>query len=280
MDLMSWTLGYNTNGFAHHRLLEVVDVLAELGYRGLALTLDNHHLDPFGPHLRSEISDLTAKLAEHRFSVVIETGARFNLDSRVKHYPSLMTRRHRGRRIDFLKRSLAIAAELNAGCISLWSGHNFDDLESDEAFDLLVDGLTEVVEEAELLEVDVAFEPEPGMFSETLPDYLKLKERIPSRRFGLALDLGHVMVTQECSLPDAVRDYRGHIMTMSIEDMKRGVHDHLPFGQGDIDFPPLMAAIQEIGYRGMVSVELSRQSATAVETARKAERFLSPFLPG
>lgn len=32
--------GYNTNGFAHHRLDDAVDILAGLGYRSIALTLD------------------------------------------------------------------------------------------------------------------------------------------------------------------------------------------------------------------------------------------------
>ncbi len=277
-EKMNWILGYNSNGFAHHRLLDLVDVLADLGYRGLALTLDNHHLDPFGSQLASETNSLKSKLAEHQFELVIESGARFNLDGRTKHYPSLLTRRHRGRRIDFLKRCLAIAAELNASCVSLWSGHNFDHLATEEAFELLVLGLEEVLVEAESLGIDLAFEPEPGMFSETLMDYAALKQRLPSKRFGLALDLGHLMVTQESSLPDAIRKFRGQIMTMAIEDMKRGVHEHLPFGEGDIDFSPVMAAIREIDYRGMVSVELSRASSDAVETARAAERFLAPFL--
>ncbi|MGW4149959.1 sugar phosphate isomerase/epimerase, partial [Streptomyces albogriseolus] len=28
-----------------------------------------------------------------------------------------------------------------------------------------------------------------------------------------------------------------------IEDMRRGVHEHLPFGDGEIDFPPVLAAL-------------------------------------
>ena len=41
--------GYNTNGFAHHRLEDAIDVLGEMGYRSVALTLDYHALDPFDP---------------------------------------------------------------------------------------------------------------------------------------------------------------------------------------------------------------------------------------
>ncbi len=33
-------LGYNTNGLAHHRLLDAIDLLADEGYASIAITLD------------------------------------------------------------------------------------------------------------------------------------------------------------------------------------------------------------------------------------------------
>ena len=48
-DDLLW--GYNTNGFAHHRLEDAIEVLAETGYKSVALTLDHHSLNPFAPDL-------------------------------------------------------------------------------------------------------------------------------------------------------------------------------------------------------------------------------------
>ena len=38
--------GYGTNGFSNHRLDDCLVILADLGYQGVALTLDPCHLDP------------------------------------------------------------------------------------------------------------------------------------------------------------------------------------------------------------------------------------------
>ena len=51
--------------------------------------------------------------------------------------------------------------------------------------------------------------------------------------------------------------------TVAIEDMKRGLHVHLPFGEGDMDVPSVLKALQEIGYNKLVCVELSRDSHRA-----------------
>ncbi len=76
------------------------------------------------------------------------------------------------------------------------------------------------------------------------------------------------------SIPDCLRAWRDRVWNIHIEDMCRGVHEHLMFGEGEIDFPPVFAALREIGYVGGVHVELSRHSHLAPEAARTSYEFL------
>ena len=57
-----------------------------------------------------------------------------------------------------------------------------------------------------------------------------------------------------------------------------GVHEHLMFGQGTIDFPPIIRALHAISYPGGVHVELSRHSHMGVEAVRTSAAFLGPLV--
>src|SRR4051812_41713334 len=103
-------LGYNTNGFAHHRLEDTLHILAELGYQSVALTLDYHSLNPYDVGFRRQLGYISRLLQRLRLRSVVETGARFLLDSRRKHRPTLVDPPQRAaKRIDFLQRAVDIA---------------------------------------------------------------------------------------------------------------------------------------------------------------------------
>ncbi|MFT7619422.1 MAG: L-ribulose-5-phosphate 3-epimerase [Planctomycetota bacterium] len=275
--MASWTPAYNTNGFAHHRLIDAIEILAELGYGGVALTPDVHHLDPFDAAHSDHCLAFKSETERLGLRVTLESGARFNLDPRKKHYPSLLCPQNGQVRLDYLSRCHETALAIGAESISFWSGHNFDGLPDDEAWGLLAERVKELTDGFRGSGVAWGVEPEPGMFLETLDQYQQLCDRVPQRNFGLALDLGHLMVTEERSCEQAIREFADDIVAVAIEDMKRGVHDHLPFGAGDIHFPPIFTALREIGYDGLLAVELSRASSTAFATAEQSIEFLEPF---
>jgi len=268
-------LGYNTNGFAHHRLEDAIALLAELSYRSIALTLDYHALNPYDPDLPRQTSAVKALLEKHGLRSVVETGARFLLDPRRKHQPTLLSPPpERDRRLDFLKRAVDIAAELGSNAVSFWSGAATDGLSSDEHFDRLVDGCWQLCRHAEKRHMRLAFEPEPGMFIDAMDRYAELQRRVDHPVLGLTIDVGHLHCLGEIPIADQLRRWRDRLWNVHIEDMRRGVHDHLMFGEGEIDFGEVMSALREIGYAGGVHVELSRHSHNAVETAQRALAFL------
>jgi sugar phosphate isomerase/epimerase len=268
--------GYNTNGFAHHRLEDTLAILAELGYQSVALTLDYHALDPFAPDFPVQLETIRALLHRLDLRSVIETGARFLLDPWRKHQPTLLSAdsTERQRRLDFLHRAVDVARALGADAVSFWSGTVLDEAQEDVLMARLVDACRALCEYAAGQEVRLAFEPEPGMFIDTMTRYAQLREHVGHPAFGLTIDLGHLHCLGEVPIADRLRAWRELLWNVHIEDMRRGAHDHLMFGEGEIEFGPVLRTLAEIGYEGGVHVELSRHSHNAVETARGALAFL------
>jgi L-ribulose-5-phosphate 3-epimerase len=267
--------GYNTNGFAHHRLEDALVILAELGYRSVALTLDYHALDPSAHDLPRQLDRVRALLDRLGLRCVVETGARFLLDPYRKHRPTLLDEEGvRGPRVHFLLRAVNIAHALGADAVSFWSGAPPDGVPEEELWRRLADGCKRVADRAADVSVALAFEPEPGMFVDTMGRFETLLGRVRHPALGLTIDVGHLHCLGEVPIADRLRRWSALLRNVHIEDMRRGVHDHLMFGEGEIDFGPVLGALEEVGYAGGVHVELSRHSHDAVETARRALAFL------
>lgn len=275
-------LGYNTNGLAHHSPTAAFELLAELGYEGVALTLDWNLLNPFSAGLADEIAATRRQLRRLGLRSAVETGARYLLDPRTKHEPTLVSADagDRVRRGEFLCRAIDIAAELGSECVSLWSGVLHDGAPAEVAWQRLAQGLGPVLEHAARRGVRVGFEPEPGMFVDTLARFGELDARLSDPRLELTLDVGHVHCQQEGDWAPLLRAWGARLVHVHLEDMRRGVHEHLQFGEGEIDFPAVLTALRQCGYAGGLYVELSRHSHAAPVAAAYARQFLQPLLAG
>ncbi len=262
---MTLRYAYNTNGLQSHRLSDALALLGDQGYHGVALTLDHMHLDPLmsGP---GEVAAVGRLLKRHRLSCVIETGARFVLDPRRKHQPGLgdPDPLKRMMRMDLLLRSVEIAAELEAEVLNLATGPLLPDQNEAEADLFLLEGLREVLAKGLELGVPIALEPEPGHRVETLAQYEAMALKLPELR--LTIDVSHVSVSvPEGSPSEAIRKHAGRLALVHIEDAPTGVHEHLPFGEGDLDLHAILGALKEIDFAGLCAVELSRHSHAAHE---------------
>jgi L-ribulose-5-phosphate 3-epimerase len=274
-------LGYNTNGLAHHRLLDAIDLLADEGYSSIAITLDAGALDPYDDpaSLGRQVHQVRSALDRRGLARVVETGARYILNPRLKHDPTLMDPdpSRRDLRVDFLRRSIDLASALGAEAVSFWSGKAPAPVVEDEGMARLVEALRPVLHHAERMDMPLAFEPEPGMFIDTLDRFARLDERVRNPLFDLTIDVGHVHCSAEDDIGELIRHWRTRIRNIHIEDMLQGVHEHLMFGEGTMEFPPIFRALHAISYRAGVHVELSRHSHMAVEAVRASAAFLTPL---
>ena len=275
-------LGYNTNGMSHHDLFDAVELLADIGYESVAITIDHTALSPHARYSRQRTLRLRRLLEKRAMRTVIETGARFLLNPREKHEPTLISRDPAGRRtrIDFYKYAVDTAAELGSDCVSLWSGRSAAGIGRSEAMLRLVDGLQQVGEHAARQHVSIAFEPEPGMLIDTMTAWEELLAQPGMGDLCLTLDVGHLIVSREGPIDEVIGRWASRLVNVHLEDMRAGVHEHLMFGEGQIDFPTVFRGLSQIGYAGGVHVELSRHSHEAPVAARKAYEFLQTVLRG
>jgi sugar phosphate isomerase/epimerase len=123
--------------------------------------------------------------------------------------------------------------------------------------------------------VTLGFEPEPGMLVPDIAAWHRLYADLGQPPgFGLTLDIGHCRCLEPQPVPESVTEAGPYLVNVQIDDMRRGVHEHLEFGTGEIDFPPVLAALRDTGYRGLVAVELPRHSHAAPVVAAQSIEFL------
>lgn len=253
--------GYGTSGFANHRLGDALRVIANLGYEGVALTLDHQHLDPYAKDLSRQVALLSIDLDRLGLSLVIETGAGYLLDPWRKYSPTLLES-DREYRVDLLLRAVTLAADLGGEAVSFSSGPTPPGVPDRMAWERLVTGCSTVLDAAEKRNVPLGFEPGPDMLIADLDGYERLCTSLGNpKRFGLTLGIGR----DGGSSPGRVLRAGSRVVN---------VHLHDVLGHTPEDLPPAFSALGEIGYRGLVSVELPFHSQAAPVAAGDSLGYL------
>jgi sugar phosphate isomerase/epimerase len=278
--------GFSTNSIGDVPPADAVAILADLGYRSLALTPDHGLFEEIATGslagLSAEIDRWRSLLARTGMACVVESGARHLLDPLHKHEPTLVSPdpSARKRRVDFLVAAVDLAAELDASCLSLWSGVGRDAADEATILDRLCTGLGPVIERATKRGVQLGFEPEPGMMIDTIARWAMLRDRLGAPEcFGLTVDLGHLECLGEWPLAARLEPFAANVVNVHVDDMLACRHDHLPLGAGDVDFAALLPLLAAAGYDGGLHVELPRQSHRWLDTARESFSFLARHLP-
>jgi sugar phosphate isomerase/epimerase len=254
-------LAFSTNAYTRYSFPETCRRLAAIGYAGVEVMADVPHAWPAGL-LDEQKKGIRDALAAHRLAIsnVNAFMMRAVSDHRQPYWhPSWIEPdpHYRQVRIDHTIRSLTLAKEIGAPCITTEPGGPVEPGGSwTKALKLFVEMLQPVIAHAEKEGVQFLIEPEPGLLIETADQFLELMKHISSPMVGLNFDIGHSYCVGDEPAP-TVRKLAKYIRHIHLEDIAATrVHHHLIPGEGAIDFGATLTAIRDIGYDGWITIEL------------------------
>jgi sugar phosphate isomerase/epimerase len=278
-------LAFSTNAYLKFSFAEAVRRLAEIGYAGVEIMADVPHAWP-ACLLEEQKQAIRKSLSDHRLGISNINAFMMNAisDPRQRYWhPSWIEpdRHYRQIRIDHTCRSLTLARELRAPCITTEPGGPVEPGTSwSSALELFVENLKPVAEHAEKEGVLLLIEPEPGLLIETAEQFLELMQHVDSPAIGVNFDIGHFFCVGDDPAP-TVHRLAPYIRHFHLEDIAATrVHHHLIPGEGAIDFAAVFQAIREIGYNDWVTIELYPYVDDPDLAARTALQRVTTILHG
>jgi sugar phosphate isomerase/epimerase len=275
-------LAFSTNAFKKNTFEEALRAIAGVGYTAVEFMADMHHAYPplMTPQRTAEIRALLAEL-----KLSVSNVNAFTLFACGDTYrPTWIedSADERNRRVEHTRNAITMAAEFGARTISLQPGGPMigTTLTRAEAGRRFAEGLEQCVDLAREKGVILAVEPEPGLFIETAAEYLAFKNEFFPREDAVKMncDCGHLFCCGE-DPAEVIRNHPEHIAHIHIEDIgENRVHQHLTPGKGAMDFPAIFAAVERVGYRRPVTVELYPYETTAAGVAKMAYDHLKPMI--
>ncbi len=276
-------LGFSSNAYKKYSLTEAVTDIAASGYGMVEVMADLHHALPsrFGPDgrrdLRKQLSDLGLTVSNINAFTLFACGDTYH-PTWIEPDP-----KERQRRIDHTLGAIDLASEIGSKTISLQPGGPMIGLASTrhELEARYAESLAQCINRARAAGIVLAIEPEPGLLIQTSGEYLAFKQTYFADEPSIMMnaDVGHLFCVGE-NPADVIRQLHPHIAHVHLEDINANrVHQHLCPGQGAMDFPAIFRALQDVTYKGHVTVELYPYLATAGQVAREAIHHLRETCP-
>ncbi len=279
-DLMK--LGFSTNAFIRHSLINAITFIAACGYAGIEILADKPHL--FATNISDKaLVDIKRRILDEGLTV-----SNLNTNTVMGFYenqmpetifePSLSNPMNAVRklRIEYSKRCIDMAYALGSPSISITSGRPVPGIHPDESFELLARSIRMISSYAEDMNIRIAMEYEPGLLIESARELAMLIDAVDHPLFGANLDVGHSRVAGE-DLAEVIGLLGRSIFHIHLEDIRGRKHYHLIPGLGDLDFQLIFGLLSSSGYRGFITVELYTYPQKPYEAAQRAIEHLRHF---
>ncbi len=293
-------LAFSTNAFKRYSLEDSIREIAKLGYRGVEILCDIPHAYP--PHFKEDqIRSFKKTLASSNIQISNLNAFTLFAIGDTYHPSWIDDNRRREIRIQHTIECIRLAKKIGAKHLSTEPGgpvtvlpsssssssppppappdeqpqQRQQPLDVDRLEEIFLDGLARVAQISEEEDVKVLIEPEPGLLVENSRQFKKLMTKILNPKYvRLNFDIGHFYCVNEdpAKVVLELSDYIEHFHLADIAPTR--IHNHLIPGRGSIDFRSVFDAMDDIGYRGFVTVELYPYQDNPIDAAKEAYDYL------
>ncbi|HEX2471152.1 MAG TPA: sugar phosphate isomerase/epimerase family protein [Nitrososphaera sp.] len=278
-------LAFSTNAFKRYSLEDSIREIARVGYSGVEILCDIPHA--YAPTFKDDqVRSLKKTLALSNMQ--ISNLNAFTLYAIGDTYHPSWIDDSREVRIEHTIECIRLAKRIGAKHLSTEPGGPVAPLPSSQQQQhqdisrlekIFLDGLTRVAKMAEEEDIKVLIEPEPGLLIENSRQFKNfVTKNINSKYFRLNFDIGHFYCVNEdpAKVVYELSDYIEHFHLADIAHTR--IHNHLIPGKGSIDFRSVFDAMDDIGYRGFVTVELYPYQDNPIYAAKEAYSYLCSIM--
>jgi L-ribulose-5-phosphate 3-epimerase len=158
-------------------------------------------------------------------------------------------------RIEQYKKILQLSADLGPGIVTGESKAKLPEIGDEEAWEVTVNSVGEIVGYGKKIGARFAIEPGPRCFIRTPEDILRLCKEVD----GLRVNYDPANVLRGGSDPvEGVKLLGSLIIHTHAKDARNlpgGRGEETPLGQGQVNFPEYIAALRQVGFDGFLTIE-------------------------
>jgi sugar phosphate isomerase/epimerase len=178
--------------------------------------------------------------------------------------------------VKHVKHCVDLASQLKAPVVELVSGSPLIEGTEQDSWKWFRDELGECADYAKRHKKILGLEPEPGMVISSTDQADKMIREIGSNNIRLLIDIGHLNVTKEDTV-NSIMKMKDKLVHVHIHDNDSTEDQHLPLGEGNINFKPIIEALRSASYAGYISAEIKQDEgdSSAINTKQYLETLLN-----
>jgi sugar phosphate isomerase/epimerase len=264
-------IGLSTGCFYQRNILDCLESIRASGFSQIEVCSSPLHLDF---HDLPKVRALAARLEDlgmEAYSFHAPFADRIDLSS--------LSAARRDASVEEILRAVEAAAALQVHYFVIHPGpehaHIPPDTERLQRIENLVESLNRVVRRCAEVGICCLLENKlPHLLFGNLHDILWILAAIEGAEVGACLDTGHAFLSGD--LPNLLRKLAGPLRMIHAHDNRRKYDDHLPPGDGQIDWTWFLGELVQANFRGALILELAGQPdvEATLSGARRGRAYL------